>query len=403
VEEDATPPIPLTNVVAVAAGAAHSLALKADGTVWVWGHGLDGELGDGTTTSFRTRAARVPALTGITAISAGAYHNLALQTNGAATGTLWAWGYNGFGQLGDGTTTTGLVPMAVLSGVTSAAAGMNYTLAIRSDGTVVGMGQNPHGQLGDGTQTDRLTPQAAFPVTDLRRLAPGGDHTLALRADGTVWGSGYNYWGSVGDDTRVEHDSPAQTSVLRDVVSVAAGRWIPTIWEGSNSHSVAITADGRVWTWGGNYYGQLGDGSGVNDYRSTPRLVPGFTGSDQTWPDGDADEDGLTNAEEVRLGTDPFNPDSNGDGILDGAEVGTGSSATNPDMDGDGVPNAVEIAQGTDPFRDDTDGDGIPDGVDCFPLDPTRSTCPAPVPGDVTPPVITLTEPVSAVLVSSVP
>ena len=72
-------------------------------------------------------------------------------------------------------------------------------------------------------------------------------------------------------------------------------------------------------------------------------------------------------------------------------------------LSGDGVPNAVEIARGTDPFRADTHGDGVPDGIDCFPLDPTRWQCPAPVPGDVTPPVITLTEPTNAVLVSSVP
>jgi hypothetical protein len=117
----------------------------------------------------------------------------------------------------------------------------------------------------------------------------------------------------------------------------------------------------------------------------------------------DPDHDGLSNAQEALLGTDPNNADTNGDGIPDGAEVALGLDPKNMDMDGDGVPNAVERAQGTDPFKADTDGDGVPDGVDCFPLDPTRWQCPPPNPGDTTPPVITLTEPVGARLISSQP
>jgi PKD repeat protein len=111
----------------------------------------------------------------------------------------------------------------------------------------------------------------------------------------------------------------------------------------------------------------------------------------------DSDGDGLTDAQEQILGTDPHNPDTNGDGISDGLAVLLGISPTNLDMDGDGVPNAVERAQGTDPFKADTDGDGVPDGADCFPLDPTRAQCPAPDPGDHTPPTITLTKPQGAV------
>ncbi len=114
--------------------------------------------------------------------------------------------------------------------------------------------------------------------------------------------------------------------------------------------------------------------------------------------DSDPDTDGLGTADEYALGTDPRNPDTNGDGLLDGAAVDAGISPTGLDIDGDGVLNADEIARGTDPFNRDTDGDGTNDGSDCFPLDPARQQCPGPVPGDVTPPIITLREPTNAVL-----
>ena len=117
----------------------------------------------------------------------------------------------------------------------------------------------------------------------------------------------------------------------------------------------------------------------------------------------DPDQDGLTTNQEWQIGTDPWNADTNGDGILDGLAVASGQSPTNVDMDGDGVLNTAEIGQGTDPFSADTDGDGVADGADCFPLDPTRSTCPPPDPNDHTPPIITLTEPTNATLISVVP
>ena len=103
----------------------------------------------------------------------------------------------------------------------------------------------------------------------------------------------------------------------------------------------------------------------------------------------------------MELGTDPTNADTNGDGIPDGVDIG--GDATNPDVDGDGLTNAKERELGTDPFRADTDGDGVADGADCFPLDASRSQCPAPVPGDTMPPAITRTEPTNATLTGTNP
>jgi hypothetical protein len=108
----------------------------------------------------------------------------------------------------------------------------------------------------------------------------------------------------------------------------------------------------------------------------------------------DPDEDGLGTADEYRHNTDPHDADSNDDGLLDGAAVAAGVSPTSNDVDGDGVLNSTELVQGTDPFSRDTDGDGATDLNDCFPLDPTRTTCPNDVPGI---PTITLQEPTNAI------
>ena len=161
-----------------------------------------------------------------------------------------------------------------------------------------------------------------------------------------------------------------------DYVAVAAG---------FNS-SLAIKRDTTVVNWGtAGFTG--GDG-----------LVLGYsTGTDD--PDGD----GLTTNLEWQIGSDPWKADTNGDGLRDGQALTSGKSATNIDMDGDGLTNAVEIGQGTDPLSADTDGDGQSDSSDCFPIDPTRWNCPSPTPGDTTPPVITLSEPTGASLISVVP
>jgi hypothetical protein len=117
----------------------------------------------------------------------------------------------------------------------------------------------------------------------------------------------------------------------------------------------------------------------------------------------DSDGDGLPDAKEIEIGSDPHNPDTNGDGIPDAAAYAAGLSVTDTDMDHDGIPNLQERAIGTDPLRADTDGDGVADGADCFPLDPTWSACVPPDPSDHTPPTIALIEPLSAVLVGTSP
>jgi hypothetical protein len=164
--------------------------LLADGTVYTWGRNHFGELGDGTTTD-RFTPVLVPNLSGITQIAQGDWHMLAV----GAGGVVWAWGFNDDGQLGDGTTTnrTSPVQVPVLTGITQVAAGSDHSLALRFDGTVLSWGANDYGQLGTGTTVSRSAPGPAPGVSGIIQVAAGDHVSYALRSDGTLlaWGAGF--------------------------------------------------------------------------------------------------------------------------------------------------------------------------------------------------------------------
>jgi len=239
----------------VAAGTRHTLALKADGTVWSWGFNYFGQLGDGTT---KDKLSPMPiiGLTNVTYIAAGDFHSLAVKTDG----TVWAWGYNSSGQLGDGTTTDSNIPVQVssITNVKSVSAGGNHSLALKTDGTVWSWGYNWYGQLGDGTATYRETPvqvrtnttSPATYLTGITSVTAGGSHSLAVKDDGTVWAWGNNNFGQLGDGGWANKTTPMQVSSLKNVSSVSAG----------DSYSLALKSDDTVWSWGDGYYGQLGVG-----------------------------------------------------------------------------------------------------------------------------------------------
>ncbi|MBI5299281.1 MAG: RCC1 repeat-containing protein, partial [Deltaproteobacteria bacterium] len=204
----------LSGITAIAGGSSHSLALKSNGTVWAWGYNGSGQLGDGTTTE-RDTPVQVSGLSGVTAIASGNGHGLALKSDG----TVWTWGYNTYGQLGDGTTTERHTPVQVLgslSGVTAIAGGFsnNHSLALKSDGTVWAWGANDFGQLGDGTTTERHTPVQVSDLSGVTAIAGGSVHSLALKSDGTVWAWGYNSNGQLGDGSTTERDTPVQVSAF---------------------------------------------------------------------------------------------------------------------------------------------------------------------------------------------
>jgi len=244
----------LTGVASVVAGTSHSLAVKTTGSVWSWGENSSGQLGDGTTTA-RKRPNKIPNLTGVVAADAS-LHSLALKGDG----TVWAWGANGQGQLGDGTTAARPTPAQVanLSGVKAVAAGSNFSVALKTDGTVWAWGANNLGQLGDGTDAQRTAPVRVTGLSDVTAVAAGSGHAVALKSDGTVWAWGANNFGQLGDGTTTLRTSPVQVQGLSGVASVACGDY----------SALARKADGTVWSWGSNFGGALGDGT--NTQRNSP-------------------------------------------------------------------------------------------------------------------------------------
>jgi hypothetical protein len=180
-------------------------------------------------------------------VSAGAFHTLALQRDTS----LWAWGANRVGRLGDGTTTASNLPRQIGRGFAAVSAGSEHSVALKSDGSLWTWGDNSYGQLGDGGTERSLVPQQVGTGYTAIAASAGlfNAHTLALKADGSLWLWGRNVFGQLGDESNEERHSPQLLGT--GYVGVAAG-WY---------HSVAIRVDGTAWSWGYNNAGQLGDGT----------------------------------------------------------------------------------------------------------------------------------------------
>jgi len=258
--------IDITNVKEIVCGIRHTVALKNDGTVWAWGSNQYGQLGDETTTN-RLAPTEIN-ITNVKKIVAGYFYTMALKNDG----TLWAWGQGKDGQLGNGTLSNKSMPTEVdITNVKDIVTGGyysggnapidgNHSFAIKNDGTVWAWGNNHYGQLGDGTTTNRFTP-VQVNITNVKEISVGAWSIIALKNDGTVWAWGQNAGGLLGDGTTTDRHTPVQTIGLNEVKSVEAGQ----------RHMVALKNNGTVWAWGHNYYGQLGDGTTIS--RNTPTQI----------------------------------------------------------------------------------------------------------------------------------
>jgi alpha-tubulin suppressor-like RCC1 family protein len=252
-------------VAEIAAGDSFTLAAKSDGSVWAWGRNPYNRLGVGTNVN-ASLPNQVSGIYSVTKIAAGLSHSLALKSDG----TVWAWGSNQLGELGDGTVSSRSTPLQVpgLNNVVALGSLTNSvsSFAIKSDGSLWAWGDNRNGELGDGTLSSRFSPVQVTSLSHVIAVAASQKHALALKSDGTVWAWGEGRAGQLGDGTGLNHFLPIQVSGLTNVVAVAVGF----------DHSLALDSDGRVWVWGSNANGQLGDGSVTERY--SPVQVSGQSG-----------------------------------------------------------------------------------------------------------------------------
>lgn len=433
----------LTGSVAVAAGDGFSAALSSTGEVYTWGNKVSGRLGDGTTTGTRLYADKVfqgtsgsSPLTGIGRIAAAGGTALAIEP---ATGNVWAWGNNASGQLGQGNITNLSRALRVkldsatdLTDVLDIACAADHSAVVRwktgdpaLQGRVFCFGQQQDGRLGNNLTTAvtvmypvQVVKTDASPLEGIVSVAAGSAHTLALDGNGNVWAWGYNLYGALGDNTTTSRgtaakvQNPAGTGDLSNIVRIAAG--------GSAllGHSMAVAADGTVYTWGYNANGQLGNGTTSTAATKLPVTVGGSLDLLPTLPDINlacdvsiADFPGAATLTATPTGASSsiskvefyvnggmvgqltaapwlFNLSNLTEGDYHAYAVATDSgnlldfstsadftigydpNAVNVDSDGDGLGDSAELALGTLATDADTDNDGIPDGIDTAPLIP---------------------------------
>jgi alpha-tubulin suppressor-like RCC1 family protein/sugar lactone lactonase YvrE len=255
-------PVNVTNISDVTSIMAydHNIALKSDGTVWTWGSNTNGQIGDGTTTSIS-----IPyqvSINNIIAIGRGNKHSFAVKSDG----TVMGWGLNDYYQLADGTTNDRYTAVAVsdLTNVVAVSGGYQQSLAITTDGQVKSWGKGIFGMLGLGNSTDMTLPTLISSLSNVTAVCGSTYQSYALKDDGTVWSTGTNSTGQLGDGTTTASNIFIQASIT-DVVSISVLYY----------HVIALKNDGTAWVWGSNDYGQLGDGTTNNS--STPIQFGTFT------------------------------------------------------------------------------------------------------------------------------
>jgi alpha-tubulin suppressor-like RCC1 family protein len=255
-----------TNWKQVSSGISHTAAIKTDGTLWSWGYSGDGRVGNGVGTLGASVSTPITTFAGGTnwkQVSAGSFHTAAIKTDG----TLWTWGSGNNGTLGNASITSRSTPVTTFAGGTNwkqVSSGSSYTAAIKTDGTLWTWGIGNNGQLGTNDTINRSTPVTTFAGgTNWKQLSAGYDFIAAIKTDGTLWTWGIGNNGQLGTNDTINRSTPVTTFA-------GGSSWKQVSAKGTSlrRHTAAVKTDGTLWTWGNGNNGQLGTNDTIN--RSTP-------------------------------------------------------------------------------------------------------------------------------------
>lgn len=258
----------LTNWAQVSAGSAFCLSVKTDGTLWSWGGNFAGQLGDGAGVD-KSSPVQIGALTNWSQVSAGYSLSASVKTDG----TLWTWGRNNYGGLGlnfpVAVFRSSPVQVGALTNWSQVSVGRWGVASVKTDGTLWAWGRNQVGQLGDGTVVNRSSPVQIGALTNWSQVSVGNStspSTVATKKDGTLWNWGANSRGQLGQSNTIDRSSPVQVGALTNWSQASAGIYSVS----------AVKTNGTLWGWGYNSNGQLGDNTRVA--RSSPVQVGALTG-----------------------------------------------------------------------------------------------------------------------------
>lgn len=339
-------------------GNGHVIATDREGKIWVWGYNNYGQLGLGHTNTVvaPTELSRPSGMSEVIDVEASIYSCYAVDS----TGKVWSWGYNSNGRLGDGTITPRNTPVAVslttgMPAIRSISSTDGHALALGTDGTLWSWGYNGYGQLGNGNSSSSYMPVFVSSGFSLgTKISAGAYHSMLISQTGQVWCWGRNGYGQLGNGTITNSYTPVLSSAVTDwnsLIMISAGKY----------HSLALKADGSLWSWGYNYYGQLGHGN------TSSLMVPTKLLNLKLCQD-DTDLDGMSDSwEKFYFG----NLSQIASGVYTaggGTNLIAYSKGLNPliiDNDKDGLPDVTELASGLDPLdwtdaSGDADGDRIP-------------------------------------------
>ena len=279
-----------SGITAITSGSSRGCAVTSSGGVKCWGQNIYGGVGNGNTLDQFSPISVSGLTSGVVAVNGGtAYHTCALLSNGS----IKCWGFNGYGQLGDGTTTDRYTPVTVSNpptGVVAIGAGSSHTCTLNSSGGVQCWGGNYSGQLGDGTTVQRTSPvQVSGLSSGVKQLAVGADHTCVLTTGNGVKCWGYNSEGELGDSSNTNRTAPVDvTGLTSGVASIGSGSY----------HTCAVLESGAVKCWGYNGSGRLGDGTTTT--RNNPVSVSGLTSGIASVTGGDAHSCAVTSTNSVK-------------------------------------------------------------------------------------------------------